>query len=95
MRSTLDVFELSCGTPSRYVVMLGLAGLDPIPRNRGLLSLRAVKSEKCVLGEKIATSRTVETLPFVSASPDTAVTLTGSVCKSAGSFCAVTVTVGS
>ena len=49
----LDVFELSCGTPSRYVVMLGLAGLDPTPRNRGLLSLRAVKSEKWVFGEKI------------------------------------------
>jgi hypothetical protein len=44
--SMLDEFVLSCGTPSMYVVMPGLAGLVPMPRKRGLLSLRAVKSEK-------------------------------------------------
>jgi hypothetical protein len=46
----LDVFEWSCGTPSKLVVMAGLAGLEPTPRNRGLLSFRAEKSEKYVFG---------------------------------------------
>jgi len=41
----------SCGTPSMNVVMPGLAGLEPIPRNRTLLILRAESSEKNVLGE--------------------------------------------
>ena len=45
----LDEFELSCGTPSRKVVIAGLAGLDPIPRNRGLLSFRAVNSVNVTL----------------------------------------------
>ena len=75
--------------------MLGFAGLDQMPRNRGLLSLRAVKSENCVLGEKMAASRTRDTPAFASMAPETAVTLTGSDWGSAGSFCAVTVMVGS
>ena len=32
------------------VVMPGFAGLDPMPRNVALLSLRAVNSEKFVFG---------------------------------------------
>ena len=46
----LDEFALSCGTPSMYVVTPGLFGLEPTPRNRGLLSLRAVNSLKNVFG---------------------------------------------
>ena len=47
----LDELLLRCGTPSTKVVTAGLAGLEPRPRNRGLVSLRAVKSEKKALGE--------------------------------------------
>jgi hypothetical protein len=42
----LDEFVLSCGTPSMTVLIAGFAGLDPMPRKRGLLSFRAVKSLK-------------------------------------------------
>ena len=44
--SMLDEFVLSCGTPSMSVMIAGLAGLDPMPRKRGLLNFRAVKSVK-------------------------------------------------
>ena len=74
-RSMLDVFELSCGTPSKFVVMAGLAGLEPIPRNRGLLSLRAVKSESRYSAHK-STPRARCTPAPESVSCDTAVTLT-------------------
>jgi len=50
--SMLDELVFSCGTPSIYVVIAGLAGLEPRPRNRGLLSLRAVKSLKKVFGAR-------------------------------------------
>ena len=42
----LEVFALSCGTPSMYVVTPGLAGLEPTPRMRALLSFRALNSLK-------------------------------------------------
>ena len=48
--SMLEEFVLSCGTPSMLVVIAGFAGLEPIPRKRGLLSFRAVKSVKYVFG---------------------------------------------
>ncbi len=47
----LDAFAFSIGTPSTKVVIEGFAGLAPIPRNRGLVSLRALNSEKNVFGE--------------------------------------------
>ena len=47
----LEVLVLSCGTPSMYVVTPGFAGLEPMPRKRALLILRALRSEKYVLGE--------------------------------------------
>src|SRR5688500_8447257 len=78
-----------------YVVTAGLAGLDPMPRNRGLLGMRAVKPEKYGFDAYIAASPRVVMPPYQSASSGTSVTLTGSCCGSAGSFCAVTVTVGS
>ena len=74
--------------------MPGLAGLEPMPRNRALLSLRAENSVKYVLGAKIAASLT----QWISASSMvfsvTAVTLTGTFCLSSGVFWAVTVTAG-
>ncbi len=75
--------------------MPGLAGLELMPRNRALLSLRAVNSEKNVFGAKIAASLTMRAPESASVCPETAVTLTGTFCASSGSFVAVTVTVGS
>ncbi len=69
----------------------GLAGLAPTPRKRALLSFRALNSLKNVFGAKPAASLTVRTASSSSVARVTAVTLTGSVCGSAGSFCAVTV----
>ena len=43
----LEELALSCGTPSMNVVMPGLPGLAPMPRNRALLSFRAAE-----LGER-------------------------------------------
>ena len=90
----LDEFAFSCGTPSMYVVIAGLAGLAPIPRNRALLSFRAENSVKIVLGAKSAASLTMRIPARSIVSFETAVTLTGSFCASSGSFCAVTVTGG-
>ena len=42
----LDEFAFNCGTPSMKVVTAGLFGLEPIPRKRALLSLRAENSLK-------------------------------------------------
>src|SRR5437016_7024965 len=92
--SMLDEFAFSCGTPSMYVVTPGFAGLDPTPRNRALLNLRALNSEKKVLGEYFAASPTSVMSALSRVFFDTAVTLTGSFCTSAGSFCALTVTGG-
>ena len=50
----LDEFELSCGTPSMKVVTAGLPGLEPMPRNLGLLSFLAVNSVKMTFGAKIS-----------------------------------------
>ena len=36
----LDELVFNCGTPSKYVVIPGLAGLELMPRNRALLSFR-------------------------------------------------------
>ena len=75
--------------------MPGLAGLELMPRNRALLSFLAVNSEKNVFGAKIAASLTIRAPESASVCLETAVTLTGTFCASAGSFVAVTVTVGS
>ena len=75
---TLDELELSCGTPSRNVVIAGFAGLEPMPRNRGLLSFRAVNSVNETFGAKIAASLTMRMPARSIVSADTAVTLTGS-----------------
>ena len=90
-----DEFELSCGTPSKKVVTAGLPGLEPMPRNRGLLSFRAVNSVKLTFGAKIPASLTIRMPARSMVSAETAVTLTGSLRGSSGSFCAVTVTDGS
>jgi hypothetical protein len=44
--SSRDEFVLSWGTPSMKVAIPGLPGLDPMPRTRALLTLRAESSEK-------------------------------------------------
>ena len=46
----LDVLAFSCGTPSKKVVIDGLAGLAPIPLNRALLNFRAVNSVNDTFG---------------------------------------------
>src|SRR5262245_42711001 len=92
--SMLDVLALSCGTPSKYVVIPGLFGLELMPRNRALLSFRADHSVKYVFGAKIAASLTMWMAALSMVSLGTAVTLAGTLCMSSGSFCAVTVTVG-
>ena len=76
-------------------MIAGLAGLEPMPRKRGLLSLRAVNSVKTVLGASNAASLTMRMPALAMVSRGTAVTLTGTDFTSAGSFCAVTITVGS
>ena len=53
---------------------------------RALLSLRAVNSVNDVFGENTPASLTIVTPDFDSQSAGTAVTLTGSVLGSAGSF---------
>ena len=75
--------------------MPGFAGLELMPRNRALLSFLRVNSEKNVFGAKIAASLTMRAPESASVCLETAVTLTGTFCASAGSFVAVTVTVGS
>src|SRR5687768_6694732 len=74
--------------------MAGLAGLEPRPRNRGLLNLRAVKSVQYVFGARRDASPMVVSPPFHSGWSGTSEMLTGRFCGSAGSFWAVTVTVG-
>ncbi len=92
MRSKLDVLELNCGTPSTYVTTPGLAGLAPTPRMRGLLSLRAENSVKCVFGEKIPASATNVMPADLIRSSCTVETVKGSAAGSAEPFAAVTVT---
>ena len=91
----LDEFAFSCGTPSMNVVTAGLFGLEPMPRKRALLSLRAVNSLKNVFGAYCAASLTLRTPALSSVSRVTAVTLTGASWMFSGSFSALTVTVGS
>ena len=50
LNSMFDEFAFSCGTPSMYVVIPGLAGLEPTPRKYALLSLRAENSLNHTLG---------------------------------------------
>jgi hypothetical protein len=90
-----DELEFSWGTPSMNVVMPGFAGLDPMPRTNGLLTRRADSSATRVLGDRTAASLTIVMPAASMTSAGTAVTLTGRRCASAGSFCAVTTTVGS
>jgi hypothetical protein len=90
----LDALAFSWGTPSKNVVTAGLAGLDPTPRNRALLSLRAVNSVKTVFGTVMAASDTMATPARASISAVIAVRLRGSFCALAGSFWAVTMTSG-
>src|SRR5882762_6192686 len=75
--------------------MPGLLGLEPMPRKYGLLSLRALNSLMNTLGTYSSASLTRRTSASRNVSSVTGVTLTGSDCASAGSFCAVTVTGGS
>src|SRR5438128_2100587 len=70
--------------------MPGLPGLDPTPRKRGLLSLRAVNSLKNVFGANQPAWLTLVKASTVNVSLTTAVTLTGRFAGSCGSFCAVT-----
>src|SRR6266446_10930438 len=71
--------------------MPGLVGLAPTPRNRGLLSFRALNSLKKVFGA-YHPAWLIAFSPFSnSVSLETVVTLTGKFCGSSGSFCAVTV----
>ena len=74
--------------------MPGLFGLELMPRKRALLNLRAVHSVNTVLGARMAASLTSRMPAASMVSRVTAVTLTGTFCRSSGSFCAVTVTVG-
>ena len=61
----------------------------------GLLTFRADRSAKCVFGEYRDASL-IDAMPALSTSaPETAVTLTGRLCASAGIFSAVTITGGS
>src|SRR5262245_61515692 len=90
----LEELAFSCGTPSINVVTLGLLGLDPMPRKRGLLSFLAVNSLKNVLGASWAASLMLRMPAFWIVSAVTGVTLTGASCTFSGSFSAVTVTVG-
>src|SRR5258706_2889877 len=66
-----------------------------MPRKNGLLSLRALNSFRNTLGAYISASCSSRTSASRNVSGVTAVTLTGSDCKSAGCFWAVTVTDGS
>src|SRR5262245_60876307 len=75
--------------------MPGFAGLEPTPRTRALLSLRALNSLKKVFGENQPASLTVRESSATSQSRNITVTLSGSACGSSGSFCAVTSTGGS
>src|SRR5688572_1479930 len=75
--SMFDVFVLSCGTPSMYVVTPGFAGLEPMPRKRALLILRALRSEKYVLGEYTLASLMFVMPEDVSMSQVSGVTLSG------------------
>src|SRR5262245_23619084 len=90
----LEEFAFNCGTPSKYVVTPGLAGLAPSPRMRALLNLRAVNSVNVEFGANTPASLMAVMPAFSIVSEVTVVTLTGSVLGSAGSFCAVTVIAG-
>ena len=78
-----------------YVVTAGLDGLDPMPRNRALLTLRAVNSVNMVFGAKMPASVTFSA-PGITrwSSAVTGVMLAGTVFRSAASRSAVTMTGG-
>ncbi len=85
---------MSCGTPSKKVVIDGLAGLAPMPLNRALLSFLAVNSVNHTFGPYAPASLTISMPAFWSVGFATVVRLSGSACGSAGSFCAVTMSGG-
>src|SRR4030095_11510302 len=74
--------------------MAGLPGLDPMPRKRALLTLRAVNSVKTVFGAKIAASVIARRPAFSIVAAVTAVMLAGTSLISDASLSAVTMTVG-
>src|SRR5687768_11432797 len=74
--------------------MAGLPGLEPMPRKRALLTLRAVNSVNTVLGAKIAASVIERRPASAMVAAVTAVTLAGTSFASAASRSAVTTTVG-
>src|SRR4030095_7755109 len=75
--------------------MPGLLGLEPTPRNRGLLSLRAVNSLKKVFGANHPAWLTLLNASAFNVSLEIAVTMIGRFAGSCGSFFADTVTSGS
>ena len=75
-------------------MIAGLLGLEPMPRKRALLTLRAVNSVNTVFGAKIAASVMARSPESVIVCAVTAVTLAGTSLTSVASFCAVTITVG-
>src|SRR5688572_3470919 len=74
--------------------MAGLAGLEPMPRKRALLTLRAVNSVNSEFGAKITASVIARNPESLIVCAVTAVTLAGTSLTSADSFSAVTTTVG-
>ena len=74
--------------------MAGLAGLEPMPRKRALLTLRAVNSVNSEFGAKITASVIAINPESVMVFDVTAVTLPGTFLTSVASFSAVTMTVG-
>src|SRR5688572_32411467 len=75
--------------------MAGLAGLEPMPRKRALLTLRAVNSVNSEFGAKMTASVIARNPESLIVRAVTAVTLAGTSLTSADSFSAVTTTVGS
>ena len=75
-------------------MIAGLAGLEPMPRNRALLTLRAVNSVNTVFGAYHAASVITRRPASAIVVAVTTVTLAGTALTSSASFCAVTMTVG-
>src|SRR5688500_18856483 len=97
LTSSSSIFEellFNCGTPSMYVVIAGLPGLEPMPRNRALLTFRAVNSVNTEFGAKITASVMARNPESLMVCAVTAVTLAGTSLMSADSRSAVTTTVG-
>ena len=65
-----------------YVVTPGFMGEAPMPRNRGLLSLRALNSVKIVFGAWMAASFTVRIAALSRKSRPATVALSGRLSRS-------------